>query len=160
MEQRESLVDIIRVLLLVEAGIAVVMALEGLAAILFAGPLGAATAVLGVAGAILMLLLTRGVGRRSRLARKLTLWIQAGIVLVALIDLVLAVVIAQRGLELVPLLTRVALPISIFVLLRRDPVREEFGVRTRAQKREYKRAKRRLKKMPRPMKKLYEEVAA
>lgn len=134
MNTKDSLVDVIRVLLLVEAGIAVVMSIEALFAVAFAGPAAVPIAVLGIAGAVTTLLLARGIARRSRRARKLALWLQAGIVTVALVDTALAIVIAQRGLELVPTLTRIVLPVSIFTLLRRDPVRREFGVMTRRDK--------------------------
>lgn len=156
MTRKDSLVDVIRVLLLVEAGIAVVMSIEALFSLAFAGPAAVPIAVLGLVGATTAFILVRGVGRRSRVARKVTLWLQAGILLVALIDSGLAIVVAQRGLELVPTLTRVVLPISIFVLLRRDPVRREFGLMTRVDK---KARKRELKLMKR-IAKGHVEVAA
>lgn len=158
MKTNDSLVDVIRILLLVEAGIAVVMSLEALASILFAGPLAIVTVVLGATAAITMLLVARGVERRSRTARKLALVVQVGIILVAVIDTVLAIIIAQRGLELVPFLTRMVLPGAIFVLLRKDLVRTVFGVRTKSQKKEYKRAKRALKRAPAPLAQERDEV--
>ncbi len=125
----DSRVDIIRILVLVEAGIALVMALEALAALAFSGPLAAPVVVAAGLAAMGTLWLVRGIGRRSRRARKITLWLQVGILFFAALDLALAVAIAQRGLEMVPFLTRVVLPITVFRLLRKPDVRAEFGAK-------------------------------
>lgn len=119
----------IRLLLLVEAAIAVVMSLEGGVALLFGGPAAAPVAVLALLAPVGVFWLMRGMRRRSRAARRLALWLQVAILFIAAIDLSLAVILAQRGLELVPTLTRVVLPVAIFRLLRKPDVRAEFGVR-------------------------------
>lgn len=125
----ESRVDIIRILVLVEAAITSVMAIEGLAAIAFGGPVAAPIALFGFLTAAGTLWLVRGIGRRSKKARKVAIWLQVGILIVAAVDLLLAIFLAQRGLELVPTLTRVVLPVTVFRLLRKPDVRAEFGTR-------------------------------
>lgn len=128
-EAREGRIEVIRILVLVEAAIAVVMSVETLAALAFGGPAAAPLVFVAATAAIGTLWLVRGICRRSRRARRLAIWLQSGIVLVAVIDMALAVIVAQRGLELVPTLTRLVLPIAIFRLLRKSEVRTEFGVR-------------------------------
>ena len=122
-------IEVIRILVLVEAAIAVVMSVEALGAVAFGGPAGAPIAVIAALAAIATLWLVRGIRRRRRRARRLALWLQGGIVFFALVDLALAILVAQRGLELVPTLTRLVLPIAIFRLLRKPDVRTEFGAR-------------------------------
>jgi hypothetical protein len=54
----------------------------------------------------------------------------------ALVDLLLAVLLVQRGLEPVPLLTRIVVPFTIIRLLRHREIRAEFGLGpTRRQRR-------------------------
>lgn len=125
----DSRIDVIRILVLVEAGIATVMALEALAALAFGGPLAAPVVIAAGLAAFGMFLLVRGIGRRSKRARRVALWLQVGIVFVAFLDLLLAIFVAQRGLEMVPVLTRIVLPITIFRLLRKPDVRAEFGAK-------------------------------
>ena len=125
----DSRVDIIRILVLIEAAIASVMAIEALAAIAFSGPAAAPLVVAAVLAAAATLWLVRGIGRRSKRARKVAIWLQVGILIVAALDLLLAILLAQRGLELVPTLTRVVLPVTVFRLLRKPDVRAEFGAR-------------------------------
>jgi hypothetical protein len=47
------------------------------------------------------------------------LWVEGAVLFAAAADLVLALLLAHRPLELVPMLTRVALPIAVIVLMRR-----------------------------------------
>ena len=122
-------IELIRVLILVEAAIAVVMVLESLGAIAFGGPLGAPVTVVAVLLAVLTLFLVRGIRRRSRWARRGALWLQYGILTLAAVDVALAAALARRGLELMPTLTRIVLPIMIIVQLRRVDVRTAFNAR-------------------------------
>lgn len=125
----DSRVDIIRILVLVEAAIASVMVIEALAAIAFSGPAAAPLVLAAVIAAAGTLWLVQGIGRRSKRARKFAIWLQVGILIVAALDLLLAILLAQRSLELVPTLTRVVLPLTVFRLLRKPDVRAEFGAR-------------------------------
>ncbi len=123
-----GITDIIRALLLVQGSIAVVSTIEtlfaGLGLGLFAIPIVALTA----GAALLTLSLARRIGRRSRRARKTIIWIEGFVLTFAAIDLILALALAHRGLELVPILTRIVLPIALIRMLRLRQVRAEFGL--------------------------------
>ena len=125
----DSRVDTIQILVLIEAAIASVMAIEALAAVAFGGPAAAPIVVAALVAAGATLWMVRGIGRRSKKARKMAIWLQVGILVFAALDLVLAIIVAQRSLELVPLLTRVVLPVGVFTMLRKPEVRTEFGAR-------------------------------
>ena len=127
----DSPVDIARLLIFVQGAIAVTMTLEAAIGGLLAGPAVVFVVVPTLVAAILTLWLARSVGRRSRRARRLVVIIEVMVVLLALVDLLLAIVLAQRSLELVPILTRLVLPLAIIRLLRRPVSRMEFGMKPR-----------------------------
>jgi len=128
MESRQSTpVDVARLLVLIQASIAVVTLIEIMVMTGTGAPLGVVVLV-NTAFAIGLLLLVRGIGRRSSAARRATLWVEVMVLTLAAIDLALSLLTAQRVLELVPLLTRVAIPLAVFRILRHRSVREEFGV--------------------------------
>ncbi len=123
-----SILDVVRILVLVQGGIAFVTALQSLAMAAFLGaPLGLLIP-LGFFAAALTLVLAGKISGRSRRARKAVVILQVLWLFGAAVDLALSLVLAKRGFGLVPLLTRVALPYSIFRLLRRPLVRGEFGL--------------------------------
>lgn len=132
----DSLIEVARILVLVLGAIAAVSAVEvsvvGITGIFLVGP----NIVLAAAWAVLLLLGARGIGRRSRRARKLAVIAMFGMVLWAALDLALALIVARRGLELVPILTRIAMPVAVWRILRRPWVRAEFGAK---QSRRYRR---------------------
>jgi hypothetical protein len=128
MESRSaSLVDVARALVLVQASIAVMTLIEVFVMSATGAPLGAVVLV-NAAFAISLLLLVRGIGRRSPRSRRILIWIEGFVLVLAAIDLGLSLLLAQRLLELVPLLTRVVIPLVVFRILRRHSVREEFGI--------------------------------
>ncbi len=124
----DTRVDVVRILLLIQGGIAVTSTIEvflvGTLTGLFIAPLMLATLV----AAIVTLWAARGVRLRSRRARKITFWVEGTILVFALIDLLLAMILARRGLALVPTVTRIVLPIAIMRTLRRPSVKAEFGI--------------------------------
>ena len=126
----DSLLDVIGLLVLLQGGIAVVSTLEAgiLGAVVGGGAL--VLTVINLVGAGVALIASWGIRRRSRVARKTVIWIQIGVLVVAGLELLLAIFLAKRGLELVPVLTRVALPIAVIRLLRRPYVRGWFGIQT------------------------------
>ena len=131
-----SVLGVIRTLLLIQGGIALMSTLEALLAAATFGPLAAPVVVLTGGAAFLTLMAARGVVRRSARARKTAIWLEGFVLVFAVVDFFLAIVLAKRGLELVPVLTRVVLPIVIIRLLRRRNVRAEFGLGpTRSQRR-------------------------
>lgn len=132
-----SVLGVIRTLLLIQGGIAVMSTLEALLAAAAFGPLSAPIVVLTGGAAFLTLMAARGVVRRSPRARTTAIWLEGLVLAFAVVDLFLAIVLARRGLELVPVLTRMVLPVVIIRLLRRRQVRAEFGLGpTRRQRRQ------------------------
>jgi len=126
-EQTTTLVDVAWVLVLIQASIAVVSLVEVLVVGATGSPLGPII-LINLALAVGLLMLTRGVGRRSRRARKALLWIEVIVIVLAVIDLLLSLLLAHRPLELVPVMTRLALPFAVFRLLRKPASRAEFGI--------------------------------
>ncbi len=123
-----SIVDVARVLVLVQGAVAVTAALEVTAWAAFGMPVGPVLILTGGA-AVLTLLLAAGLGRRSRAARRLVILAELAWIGMATVDLVLALALAQRLLEPVALLTRFIMPLAVLRLLRRPAARLEFGVR-------------------------------
>jgi hypothetical protein len=115
-----TVVDLARVLVLLQGAFAVLSTVElGVWAIF--GGIGtlAPSFALTAAAAVATLSLAAGLGRRARRSRRLVLWVEGAVLFAAAADLVLALLLAHRPLELVPMLTRVALPIAVIVLMRR-----------------------------------------
>jgi ABC-type spermidine/putrescine transport system permease subunit II len=121
------LVDATYILVLVQGAIAVVSLIEIGVMTAAGGPL-IITMLVHLVYAVVMLAAARGLRRRSRRARKTVLWLEWVVIALALIDVVLALLLAHRMLELVPTLTRLVLPHAVIRLLRRPVSREEFGI--------------------------------
>jgi hypothetical protein len=128
-ERTTTLVDVVRILVLIQAAIATVTVIEVGIWAASGAPLGPIV-LLNLAFAVGLLYLTAGIHRRSRRARKTLLWIEVTVIVFAAIDMILSLLLAQRSLELVPLMTRFALPFAVFRILRKPPVRAEFGIET------------------------------
>ncbi len=138
-----SVLGVVRVLLLIQGGIALLSTLEVAVAGMAVGPAVAPLVALNLLAAVLTLAAARGVARRSRRSRRLAISLEWIVLLFAIVDLLLALVLAQRSLELVPLLTRVALPFAVIRLLRRREIRAEFELGpTRRQRRKDRKAAR------------------
>lgn len=138
-----SLLGVVRVLLLVQGGIAILSTIEVTVAGVALGPAVAPLILLNLAAATLTLIAARGVVRRSRRSRRLAITLEWIVLTFALVDLLLAALLAQRGLELVPLLTRIVVPFMIIRLLRHREIRAEFGLGpTRRQRRRDRKAAR------------------
>lgn len=124
----QSILGVIRILVLVQGAVALVAALEVTAVGMLMGAPLALLILAGIAAAMLTLALVTGIARRSRRARRVLLILEVLWLIAAAVDLLLSLFLARRGFGLVPLMTRIALPYSIFRLLRRPHVRREFGL--------------------------------
>ena len=115
------------VLVLLQGAIFVATTFEAVMWASFFGPTVGPSVVLSGGAAALTLTaawaLGRPAGLLARLARRWTLIAEAGVILLALVDLGLAVAIAGAPFGLVPALTRLAIPGAVIVLLRRPIVR-------------------------------------
>lgn len=126
-----SRIDVIRILLLVQGGIAVTTTLG--VVILGAavgGPLLGSALATGTS-AVLFLWLARAVSHGSRRARRVAMWVESGVIFGFAVDLLLSLLLARRPLELVPVITQLVMPIAVIRLLRSSDVRVMFGLRPR-----------------------------
>ena len=138
-----SVLGVVRILLLIQGGIAVLSTLEVSVAGLALGPAVAPLILLNLLAAGLTLGAARGVARRSRRSRRLAISLEWIVLVFALVDLLLAIFLAKRSLELVPVLTRLALPVAVIHILRRRDIRAEFGLGpSRRQRRKDRKAER------------------
>lgn len=113
----EDVLDLIRVLLFIQILVIFATALEGL---VFGGFSGApAPGILTALAGLLTVLAYRGLGRQSERSRRWLVRFQRAWILVGAVDLLLAIFLAGRGLELVPTLTRFVLPWVLIRFLRR-----------------------------------------
>jgi hypothetical protein len=116
---------VVRVLVLLQGGFVLLSTLEVALMGLFTGTIALLVPTVALTGgaAAVVLLLGAGLGRRSYLARRLVIAGEVLVVVAALVDLALAIVLAQAPLDPVPLLTRLVLPVAVIVLLRRSRTR-------------------------------------
>jgi len=118
------MVELVCVLVLLQGGFVLLSTVEVLVVGLSTtslGPLGPSM-LLTAATACATLALVAGLRRRSHVARWLVMAGEAVVIVGALVDLGLAVFMTGAALGLVPILTRLALPALVIVLLRRDRV--------------------------------------
>jgi hypothetical protein len=120
---------VVRVLVLLQAGFVLLSTLQAILLDLFMGNLALLVPTIALSGgtAVVVLALALGLGRRSYIARRLLMIGESLVVLGALVDLALAILLAGRPLDLVPTLTRLALPVAVIVLLRRSRTRAPIG---------------------------------
>lgn len=122
----EGPVAAVSVLLFVQGAIVVLLAVEAVVAAVMFGGLSALSAALTVAAAVVTLRLVANLPKRRRRTRRWIMRFQVGWIVFGLLDLALALGLAGRGLTPSGFLVRIALPTSIFWLLRRPSVRSEF----------------------------------
>jgi hypothetical protein len=119
-------VEVAALLLFVQGAIAVALAFEAVgAAIIFGGASGI-SALLTVVGAVATLVLVARLRKRRASTRRWVMALQVGWVVLATVDLGLALALAGRGLTPTGFLVRMVLPGAIFWLLRRPAARAEF----------------------------------
>jgi len=134
---------VLRILLIVQGIVAVVATIEASIVAVFIGGLVLPLAALNLTGAGLTLYVAARIGRHSKGVRRLAVVLQTGWLAFAVIDMSLAIAITQQPLELVPTLTRIVLPLTIFRMLRTPRARLAFGVPpSRRQRRKAKKAHR------------------
>ena len=124
-----ELIELTALLVFVQGLVAFVATVEiGIVTAAMGGLTLAAFVLTGLA-AVVTLALPRGLRRRSRRARTTVVVLQVLWLVSAAVDLLLAIVLARRGLEPVPTITRIVIPIVVFRILRRPQVRAAFGVK-------------------------------
>ncbi len=114
-------------LLFVQGAIAVTLAAEAVGAAIVFGGVPVLGAMLTVTGATVTLYLVARLRSRRRSTRRWIMGLQVGWITLGVIDLLLALALAGRGLTPTGFLVRIVLPGSIFWLLCRPAARSEFG---------------------------------
>lgn len=124
----DDLLDLIRVLLLVQAGILLATTIE---AAIWGAAFGAGLgpAFLSGAAAVALIVARSRIAPDHRWARRVVSVIEGVLIATLIIDSILALVIRSAIPPLVALLTRLALPLAVIVLLRvtRRPVPLPIG---------------------------------
>lgn len=118
MEQREQLIDIVWAVVLIQGAITLLSFLEALVIGASQGiPFLPAIALTGL-GAGLAFGAARGLRRRRRWARRVTLVAESLVLVLGIIN-VIATMALTEGLGLMPVLTTVVVPVVVIVMLRR-----------------------------------------
>ncbi len=127
LRDRRDLAEVVHVLVLVQAGVLVALAIEATLFLSFTGPAAVAGVVFGGVAAVLALAVAAGLGARRGWARRVTLVAEAVILLVGLLDLALLGLTGSTPVALV-VLSRIVLPLTLIVVLRSASVRSAFGL--------------------------------
>jgi hypothetical protein len=115
----DDLLEVARALLLLQGAILVATTIESLFwGIVFASTGGAL--VMSATSAVVILVARVRLRADRRLARRLVYAVESLILLTAAIDTAISLALAHALLPMVTLLTQIALPISVIVLLRRS----------------------------------------
>ena len=122
-----SMLEVLRILVLVQGAIFVTTAVESLAAIAFGGPALIPLVALNGSLALIVLLSARGLRRGSRKARRTVVITEVLVMLMFALDSLISLFITQGGLGLVPTLTRFVLPTTIIWTINRRIVRPHFA---------------------------------
>ncbi len=127
LHDRFDLVEVVWILVFMQGTILIASTLEAFLFLAAFGPAATPSALLTGAAAVLTLVTAAGVGRRARWARRWTLPAEAGVFLGGSIDLALALLLTGAPLGLVPVITRLVVPVAVIKLLRRPSVKAAFG---------------------------------
>jgi hypothetical protein len=125
--QSGDLVEVVRVLVLMQGAILVATTIEAALFGLAFGPATAPTVLITAGAAVLTLAASRGLGRRKRWARRLTIGAEFAILAGALLELALSALVAGAAFGIVPTLTRLVVPVIAIVALREPAARASFA---------------------------------
>lgn len=123
----DGLMEVVVVLVSIQAAILATGVIEALVFTSLLGGSALSGVALTIAATVVTGITAVGLGRRVRWARRWTLVAESGVLALAMLDLVVAPIVMGADLAVMPLLTRVALPFVVIVLLRRPAVRSLFG---------------------------------
>lgn len=136
----DSVINVVRILVLIQGGIAFVSTLEVGFVTALTGGVTIVPLVATALAALITLQLSRGLRRGSPRARKYTIKIEKLIVSIAVIELLLTLFLARSLPGPVPFLTRLVLPITVIRLLRQPTALRVFNVPPK-QRRWYRRSR-------------------
>ena len=116
----DDLLEVARVLLLLQGAILVATTIEALVwAIVFPGASGSPVLMSGASAVVILVARTR-LRTDRRWARRLVYFVEGLILLTAAINVVIGLALAHALPPMVALLTQIALPIAVIALLRRS----------------------------------------
>jgi hypothetical protein len=123
-----EVLDVVWAVLVIQGSITVLSTVEAVVVGMATGLIYATWpgVVLTAGGAWLALAAARGIRRRKRWARRVTLVAEGLVLVTGIVNLVLSVWLAGAPLDLVPTLTTIIAPIAVIVLLRLPAVRSLF----------------------------------
>lgn len=116
--QMDEKLGVLWALVLIQGGILVVSTIESLVANAAQGFGLIGVSVLTGVSAVLALYAARGLRRRRLWARRLTLVAESFVLALGVIELVATQFLDNSGLDLVPVLTGVVVPVAVLVLMR------------------------------------------
>lgn len=114
-----GLLDIVWAIVLLQGGFLILSTIESLVTNATQGFALISVTVLTGTGAFLTLRAAHGLRRRKRWAKRLTLTGEWFVLTFGVVELVATQFLDPAGIDLVPLITGVVMPISVLVLLRR-----------------------------------------
>jgi hypothetical protein len=126
--QTGDIVEVVRVLVLMQGAVLVATTIEAALFGIAFGPAAGPAFLFTAAAALLTLATARGLGRRRRWARRLTIVAETVVLAGGLIELGLALALTGAASGLVPILTRVVVPIVVIVALREPSARSSFAL--------------------------------
>lgn len=124
----DSVINVVRILVLIQGGIAFVSTLEVGFITALTGGVTIVPVIVTALAALITLRLSRGLRRGSPRARKYTIRIERLIVAITVIELLLTLFLAHSLPGPVPVLTRLVLPIAVIRLLRQQTALRVFNV--------------------------------
>ena len=118
MDRHNGLLDIVWAIVLIQGGITVLSLIEALVLNAFQGGVLLPVVIITGAGAVLAFVGARGLRRRRRWARRLTMVAESLVLVVGGINLGLAAILNQQA-GLMPVLTTILAPAVVLALLRK-----------------------------------------
>jgi hypothetical protein len=135
----ESIVNIIRILVLIQGGIAFVSMLEVGFVTATTGGYTILAFVLTLIAAVLTLRMSTGLGRRSRRARRITIRIERAIIVIAFLEVLLTLLLARSLPAPITVITRFVVPFVVIRLLKKPITLQLFDVPAKKKHRRFRR---------------------
>ncbi len=110
--------DVLRALVLLQGAMLLLVALEAIVMVAFAGPAIAGIFLLSTGATVLTFLTVRGLRKLRRWARRVTIVSEWGLIVFATLDLLLTFALVGSPPPLIPLMVGFVIPIAALSLLR------------------------------------------
>lgn len=117
-ERQLQYLDVLRVLVLLQGAMLLLVALETIVMVAFAGPAIVGVFLLSTGATVLTLLTVKGLRKRKRWARRVTLVSEWAVLALASLDAIFTIVLVGSVPPLVPILVGFGIPIAALRLVR------------------------------------------